>query len=416
MPHVFISYVREDAAIVHRLAHELEKRGTEVWLDRDRLTPGMRWQAAIREAIRGGAYFVACFSKHSAAREHSYMNEELLIAIEELRKRPTDRAWFLPVLLSPGTMPRHDIGAGATLADIHYVELGDDWTDALAQLLAVIRPDHASPDGTAVRQLIYEEGKREPASRTPPDTSKDLTQKPRWPSPRTLTAGLAGLLVLAGALWAGGLFTESRGASACAVIDLSSSTVGERPRYLATFAELAETLARRRGNLWVVLAADSRRAEGPVLMSPSPIDPRSVSARAARVAHQTAQLRQMMINVASTGGSGSELLEAASRCQSVLRRGDQLELITDGIQSSRAAGSFLDADLSRSGLASLFDKLHRASLIPALGGVRVTAPVLLPLAGGVSLTARRQQQVRRFWRGWAAQSGATYSDQPIRPR
>lgn len=415
MPHVFISYVREDAAIVHRLAHELEKRGTEVWLDRDRLTPGMRWQAAIREAIRGGAYFVACFSEHSAAREHSYMNEELLIAIEELRKRPTDRAWFLPVLLSPGTLPRHDIGAGATLDDIHYVELDNDWNDALAGLLAVIRPDQASPAGTAVRQLTYGEGKREPASRSRPrEASNDATQKPTLPSTRMLAAGLAALLVLAGALWAADPFTESQGASACAVVDLSGSSALERPRYLATFTELAADLARRRGNLWVVLAADRRGAEGPVQMSPSPSDPRSASSIGVLVAHQTAQLRQMMANVSSTGRS--ELLEAASRCQPVLRRGDQLALITDGIQSSPVAGDFHVADLTRSGRGSLFEKLDRASLSPALGGIRVMAPVLLPLAGGASLTPTRQQQIRLFWRGWAARSGATYSDEPLRPR
>src|SRR5688572_2662218 len=99
MPHVFISYVREDSAVVRRLASELESNGVEVWLDRDRLTPGLRWQVAIREAIQGGAYFLACFSDHLNGRDRSYMNEELVIAIEELRRRPTRVAWFLPVLL-----------------------------------------------------------------------------------------------------------------------------------------------------------------------------------------------------------------------------------------------------------------------------------------------------------------------------
>ena len=139
--HVFISYVREDASAVDRLTTELEAAGVEVRLDRDRLTPGVRWQALIREAIEEGTFFIACFSKNSSARRRSYMNEELVIAIEELRKRPSERAWFLPVLLDPGTVPRRDIGAGETLHDIHYVALYDDWGAGLKSLLATISPD-----------------------------------------------------------------------------------------------------------------------------------------------------------------------------------------------------------------------------------------------------------------------------------
>src|SRR5262249_7880297 len=33
----------------------------EVWLDRNRITAGARWQTAIRDAIREEAFFLACF-------------------------------------------------------------------------------------------------------------------------------------------------------------------------------------------------------------------------------------------------------------------------------------------------------------------------------------------------------------------
>jgi hypothetical protein len=162
MPHVFISYVREDAVAAQRLASALKAAGVEVWLDRDRLTPGVRWQAAIRQAIEHGAFFIACFSEHSATRERSYMNEELVIAIEELRKRPRDRAWFLPVLLSPGALPTRPIGGGETLHDIHYVELQSNWDDGLMRLLSVIRSEPRR-GLQAEQQLAAERASRERA-------------------------------------------------------------------------------------------------------------------------------------------------------------------------------------------------------------------------------------------------------------
>ena len=147
--HVFISHVREDASAVRRLAAELGAGGVETWLARDQLPPGAWWEAAIRESIEGGMFFIACFSERSAVRERSYMNEELVIAIEELRKRPRDRAWFIPVLLSPGSLPKLDIGAGKTLHSIQYVELYGDWEQGVGRLLAAINPHAQEPEASA---------------------------------------------------------------------------------------------------------------------------------------------------------------------------------------------------------------------------------------------------------------------------
>lgn len=153
--HVFISYVHEDHLNVQRLAEQLDAAGVKVWLDRDQLTPGQRWPTAIRHAIEEGAFFLACFSKHSAARRRSYMNEELVIAIEELRKRPSDRAWFLPVLFDPATVPKRDIGAGETLHSIHQVPLYEDWDDGMRRLLSVINPDAGDRAASDTRRTRF---------------------------------------------------------------------------------------------------------------------------------------------------------------------------------------------------------------------------------------------------------------------
>lgn len=138
--HIFISYVREDAATVDRLAGDLGSAGADIWLDRNRLKPGERWRTAIREAIEDGMFFIACFSENSIKRDRSHMNEELNIALDELRKRPRDRAWFLPVLLNPDTLPAIEINARESLGDIHYVELYEDWDLGVKKLLGVIAP------------------------------------------------------------------------------------------------------------------------------------------------------------------------------------------------------------------------------------------------------------------------------------
>jgi hypothetical protein len=124
MAHVFISYVRDDEPLVASLCNDLREKGVIVWLDRDRIAPGTRWRSAIRSAIVNGAYFLACFSERYTSRERTYMNEELTIAIEQLRQRPVARAWFVPLVFGADAVPEREIGAGETLRDIQWIDLG----------------------------------------------------------------------------------------------------------------------------------------------------------------------------------------------------------------------------------------------------------------------------------------------------
>jgi hypothetical protein len=110
--HAFISYVRENCSDVDRLAQALRRFGVDVWLDREQITAGERWQRAIRQAIKSGAWFLACFSRESTARGRTYMNEELLEAVDELRLRPATRSWFIPILLSRCDVLEFPIGGG----------------------------------------------------------------------------------------------------------------------------------------------------------------------------------------------------------------------------------------------------------------------------------------------------------------
>jgi hypothetical protein len=122
--HVFISYVREDADAVDALCAILEAAQIPYWRDRSALGPGDAWRAKIREAIRQGSLvFLACFSENSRAKDRSYMNEELTLAVEEFRKMPPGRTWIIPVRFDDGDVPDWDLGAGRMLSDFNYCDL-----------------------------------------------------------------------------------------------------------------------------------------------------------------------------------------------------------------------------------------------------------------------------------------------------
>ena len=85
---------------------------------------GRNWRAKIRGPIgRDALVFIACFSTHSAARHYSYQNEELILAIDQLRRRLPDDPWLIPVRFDDCDIPDLELGAGRTLASIHHADL-----------------------------------------------------------------------------------------------------------------------------------------------------------------------------------------------------------------------------------------------------------------------------------------------------
>lgn len=141
MSHIFISYVHENQKKAEALSQALKNQGIEVWLDRDNIFPGMKWRDAIRQAIQEGAYFIACFSTEYENRNKSYMNEELMLAIDELRQYSFSKPWFIPVLFSECNVPAFSIGGGQTLLDFQWVNLYSDWDLGVQRLLRVVKSD-----------------------------------------------------------------------------------------------------------------------------------------------------------------------------------------------------------------------------------------------------------------------------------
>lgn len=138
--HAFISYVREDSHDVDNLQRTLEAIGVRVWRDTADLWPGENWRLKIRHAITESALvFLACFSSQSIARAKSYQNEELLLAIEQLRMRTADIPWLIPVRFDDCVVPDLDIGGGRTLASIQRADLfGTNRDIEIARLVATM--------------------------------------------------------------------------------------------------------------------------------------------------------------------------------------------------------------------------------------------------------------------------------------
>lgn len=138
--HAFISYVREDSPGVDRLQRMLEAAGIPVWRDTEDLWPGEDWRGKIRMAITDHALaFIVCFSQKSLARNKSYQNEELTLAIEQLRLRRPGQPWLIPVRLDECDIPDLDIGAGRTLASIQHADLfGERSDESVARLVVIV--------------------------------------------------------------------------------------------------------------------------------------------------------------------------------------------------------------------------------------------------------------------------------------
>jgi hypothetical protein len=138
--HAFISYVREDSRQVDELQRRLEQADVRVWRDTADLWPGEDWRVQIRRAITDDALaFIVCFSRASLGRGKSFQNEELTLAIEQMRLRQPDDPWLIPVRFDDCGIPDRDIGGGRTLDSIQHADLfGDRAEDGTARLVAVV--------------------------------------------------------------------------------------------------------------------------------------------------------------------------------------------------------------------------------------------------------------------------------------
>lgn len=79
--------------------------------------------------------FVACFSRSAMSARSSLQNEELVLAIEQLRARPPDGPWLIPARLDDCDIPDLDIGGGRTLNSLRRADLFGERAESDTQRL-----------------------------------------------------------------------------------------------------------------------------------------------------------------------------------------------------------------------------------------------------------------------------------------
>ena len=114
--HVFISYSRDNLAMVRRITTDLLNAGVNVWIDQVGLKPGtLDWEQALRDAIQGGA--AVLYMASPSARRSPFVRDELAIAdMEGVSIYPVwveGGEWMDCVPLGRGYVQFIDMRAGA---------------------------------------------------------------------------------------------------------------------------------------------------------------------------------------------------------------------------------------------------------------------------------------------------------------
>lgn len=128
MSHIFISYSRDDQAIVERLRNDLQNAGVEIWIDRIGLQPGTPdWDEGLRVAISQASATLLVASPNS--RRSLYVRDE--VALARAANKPLYPVW------AAGTDWLDSIPMG--LGSTQYIDVrGDAYPTGLARLIGAL--------------------------------------------------------------------------------------------------------------------------------------------------------------------------------------------------------------------------------------------------------------------------------------
>ena len=120
--HVFLSYCRDNQAVVAKLRDELIAAGETVWWDQD-ILPGQTWELEIDKAMKAAYSVVLCLSKESQSRTTTGIYPEARNAIEAYRLYPPGEVFLIPVRLSDCEIPPFKIDGTTKLDSLQFVDL-----------------------------------------------------------------------------------------------------------------------------------------------------------------------------------------------------------------------------------------------------------------------------------------------------
>lgn len=125
---IFISHSGADAQEVEKLANTLVSVGYKVWLDPWEIGTGHSFVERIDEGLEGATFLILGYSGGGVIA--AWMSREWMATYaNQLKGRGVK---ILPVRLTGGDPP-------AALGDIKYVDLANDWSKGIDELLRALR-------------------------------------------------------------------------------------------------------------------------------------------------------------------------------------------------------------------------------------------------------------------------------------
>jgi TIR domain len=96
---IFLSYARDDAAAVRRVAAALRGAGLDVWFDESELIGGDAWDQKIRTKIAECALFIPVISANTQARLEGYFRLEWRLAEQRSHLMAKGKRFLVPVCI-----------------------------------------------------------------------------------------------------------------------------------------------------------------------------------------------------------------------------------------------------------------------------------------------------------------------------
>jgi regulator of protease activity HflC (stomatin/prohibitin superfamily) len=115
---LFLSYARLDAEKVEELYQDLSDAGFKPWMDKKDIWPGEKWELAIKKAIRGSAFFLACLSSNSVDKR-GMIQKEIKEALNVWEEKLDSDIYVIPVRLEDCKIPE-------SLLDFEWVNLFEE--------------------------------------------------------------------------------------------------------------------------------------------------------------------------------------------------------------------------------------------------------------------------------------------------
>ena len=101
---IFVSYASEDQAPAGAVVTFLEAAGFDTWFDKKPLLVGQDWRKVIKQEIARARLLILCLSRHSVEKT-GFVQEEMNLALEQARLRPSSQVYIMPVRLDDCGIP-----------------------------------------------------------------------------------------------------------------------------------------------------------------------------------------------------------------------------------------------------------------------------------------------------------------------